>query len=126
MRLLSTGKVGIGTTTPDEMLTVAGNIHSQTIIVSEDAGADFVFAPNYDLPSLDEVAVFIEKHRHLPEIPSAEEMINEGLDLGDFNIKLLQKIEELTLYMIAMKEENEALKDRLQSVEQQLDNSSNR
>ncbi len=98
----STGDVGIGTATTDAKLTVAGRIHSQEVKVSIGAGggADFVFEKDYKLKPLDDVAEYISVNKHLPEIASAKEMKKNGLELGEMNIKLLQKIEELTLYMI--------------------------
>ncbi|WP_152620268.1 hypothetical protein [Pedobacter lusitanus] len=102
--------VGIGTVKPDAKLTVAGNIHSQEVKVSVDAGADFVFQKDYQLKPLEEVAAYIRDKNHLPEIASADEMKKNGLELGQMNIKLLQKIEELTLYMIDIKEQLESVK----------------
>ncbi|MCC9073587.1 tail fiber protein [Flavobacterium sp. F-65] len=104
------GNVGIGTKNPDSKLTVAGNIHAQEVKVTVNAGADFVFKEDYDLPSLDSVEMFIKKNNHLPEIASAKEMKENGINLSEMNIKLLQKIEEMTLYMIGFKKEIETLK----------------
>jgi hypothetical protein len=95
----SGGNVGIGTSTPDYKLDVDGTARAKELIV-ETTGADFVFENDYDLRSLEEVEAFIEEHGHLPEIPSAEQMQNEGMQVGDMQTKLLQKIEELTLYII--------------------------
>ncbi len=94
------GNVGIGTTNPTSKLTVAGTIASREVKVTVDAGADFVFENDYILPSLDSVANFIKVNKHLPEIASAKEMKENGMNLSEMNIKLLQKIEELTLYVI--------------------------
>ncbi|MBG6133548.1 hypothetical protein IWQ47_004960 [Aquimarina sp. EL_43] len=101
MTILTNGNVGIGTQNPDSKLTVKGNIHSREIKVTATAGgADFVFANEYQLPSLAEVEAFVKKNKHLPEIASAKEMEKNGIHLAEMNIKLLQKIEELTLYVI--------------------------
>ncbi|WP_291152129.1 hypothetical protein [Flavobacterium sp. UBA7680] len=94
------GNVGIGTTNATSRLTVAGNITSREVKVTVDAGADFVFENNYKLPSLDSLDKFIKENKHLPEIASAEKMKKDGINLSEMNIKLLQKVEELTLYMI--------------------------
>ncbi|RXG11376.1 interleukin-like EMT inducer protein [Leeuwenhoekiella aestuarii] len=96
------GNVGIGLDNPDEKLTVKGNIHSQEVRVDL-AGViapDYVFEKNYDLISISEVEKFINLEGHLPKIPSAEELEQEGLNLKEMNLKLLEKIEELTLYII--------------------------
>ncbi|SCY78237.1 hypothetical protein SAMN02927916_3360 [Flavobacterium anhuiense] len=90
----------IGTNERNSNLTVAGNIASREVKVTVNAGADFVFEKNYDLPSLDSIDKFIQENKHLPEIASAEEMKKDGINLSEMNIKLLQKIEEMTLYMI--------------------------
>ncbi|UOY08493.1 hypothetical protein L0P88_08030 [Muricauda sp. SCSIO 64092] len=94
------GNVGIGTAWAEAKLTVAGNIHSREIKVKVDAGADFVFNDSYDLRSLEETERFINRYKHLPEIAPEKEMLENGVLIGELNIKLLQKIEELTLYTI--------------------------
>jgi hypothetical protein len=128
----TSGNVGLGTMNPTSMLTVAGNINSREVKVTVDAGADFVFDNNYNLPSLDVVDKYIIENKHLPEIASADEMKKEGINLSEMNIKLLQKIEELTLYVIeqskeikALKKENESFKtlsERFLKIENQLEN----
>ncbi len=104
--VLGNGNVGIGTINPTSKLTVAGNITSREVKVSVDAGADFVFDKDYALPSLQEVEKFVTKNKHLPEIASAKEKQKEGINLSEMNIKLLQKIEELTLYVIEQEKKN--------------------
>jgi hypothetical protein len=113
------GNVGIGTTNPTSKLTVAGNINSREVKVTVDAGADFVFEKDYALPSLQDVEKFVTENKHLPEIASAKEMQANGINLSEMNIKLLQKIEEMTLYMIDFKKEIDALKveNRIQKEE---------
>lgn len=126
----ATNRVGIGTTTPDSKLTVAGNIHAQEVKVTVNAGADFVFHDDYILPSLKSIEKFIKENRHLPEIASEKDMQENGLFLADMNIKLLQKIEELTLYTIEQEKKlesqdktNQELKARLLRLEQLVLNS---
>ena len=72
---------------------------------------DFVFSKDYDLPQLEKIKAFIALNGHLPNIPSAEEVENSGIDLGSMDAKLLQKIEELTLYLIEQESEIEKLKE---------------
>lgn len=106
----ASGKVGIGTTSPQSTLAVNGTITTKEIEVTVDGWPDYVFEPNYPLLSLEEVASYIKKNKHLPNIPSEKEVLKEGVKLGEMNAKLLQKIEELTLYIIDLKREVEALK----------------
>lgn len=96
----SNGFVGIGTADPKAKLSVNGDVYARRVRVTPDGWADFVFESSYQLPSLQEVAGYIAVHKHLPEIPSAKEVIEQGLDLGQNQSKLLQKIEEMTLYLI--------------------------
>jgi len=98
----SSGNVGIGTLAPDEKLTVKGKIHAQEVRVDM-AGPlvpDYVFAENYNLRTLEELDEYIKQNKHLPEIPSAQEIEKNGLMLAQMNIDLLKKMEEMTLYMI--------------------------
>jgi hypothetical protein len=107
----SSGNVGIGTTTPGSyQLAVEGTMGARKVQVKQTSWADFVFKPDYQLSPLAEIENYINTNRHLPGIPSEAEVQKEGIDLGEMNKKLLQKIEELTLYMIEMKKEIEQLK----------------
>ena len=109
---VTSGNVVIGKTSQINStykLDVNGNVRANKIVVNA-TGADFVFDTAYNLFSLEEVKEFIHKNRHLPEIPSAKEMEVEGVNVGDFEVKLLQKIEELTLHLIKQQEEIEILK----------------
>lgn len=96
----SNDNVGIGTMNPTEKLSVKGKIRAQEIKVEMSNWADFVFAKDYVLPTLQETERHIQEKGHLPGIPSAMEVEKNGIELGDMNKKLLQKIEELTLYLI--------------------------
>ncbi len=103
------GNVGIGTISPDAKLTVKGNIHAEEVKVDLNVPApDYVFKEGYHLKSLQEVQDYIKEHGHLPNIPSAQEMEEEGIELGGMNMKLLEKIEELTLYIIQLKKVSDA------------------
>jgi hypothetical protein len=97
----SNANVGIGTTNPDEKLTVNGKINAKEVRIDLDFPApDYVFTNDYKLKSLREVEEFIKQNSHLPEIPSAKEIEKNGLMLAEMNMSLLKKIEELTLYSI--------------------------
>jgi hypothetical protein len=95
----ATGNVGIGTDNPTYKLSVAGNIHTTEVVV-ETGWADYVFDKKYKLPLLSDVEKFIQLNQHLPNIPSAAEIETNGLHLGDTQKRMMEKIEELTLYMI--------------------------
>jgi small-conductance mechanosensitive channel len=75
-------------------------------------GADFVFDTAYRMSPLSELEAFIRKNRHLPGISPAREMQKDGMDVGDSQTKLLQKIEELTLYLIEQDKEIQQLKQQ--------------
>ena len=97
--------VGIGTdNTQGYKLAIAGKTITEEIKVSlVQNWPDYVFENHYHLRSLEEVEQHINEKGHLPEIPSEEEVYNDGIELGQMNAKLLQKIEELTLYLIEQK-----------------------
>ena len=133
-------KVGIGTVNPDEMLTVNGTIHSTEVKVTQTVPADYVFQKyytgkselksDYTFPTLPEIENFTKKNNHLPGVPSAKEMQEKGISLGEMSNILLQKIEELTLYTIEQQKELERLKvenenykslaERLSAIENEL------
>ena len=104
--LYSMGNLGIGTTdTKGYKLAVNGKIRAQEIKVEAANWPDYVFAKDYSLLSLKETESHIREKGHLPGIPSAEEAKANGIDLGKMNAKLLQKIEELTIYLIQQQKE---------------------
>src|SRR5215217_3561518 len=105
-------KMAIGTSKhdADAYLTVGGNINARELKIKVDAGADFVFDNDYALPELAHIEEYINLNKHLPDIPSANAMRQNGLAVGGFQIKLLQKIEELTLHLIRQQKEMEMLK----------------
>lgn len=99
------GSVAIGTTTPGEYkLAVKGTIGAMRLKVTQ-TWADFVFDSAYQLPTLEEVALHVKTYKHLPGIPSEKEIAEKGLDVGEMQQKQMQKIEELTLYMIELKKQ---------------------
>ena len=118
MSILTNGNVGIGTTAPDAKLAVRGDIHTQEVRVDLNGAVapDFVFEPDYKLRTLTETETYIKANKHLPEIPSATEMEQNGIELKTMNLKLLQKVEELTLYTI---EQDKTLKLQQQLIELQ-------
>lgn len=122
MSIGSSGSVGIGTTNPGTFkLAVEGGVGCREVMVTETSPfPDYVFADTYDLPSLSFVEDYINAHQHLPEIPSAKEVEEQGgVKLGEMNIKLLKKIEELTLYMIDQNKKTDELIERLDALEKE-------
>ncbi|MDR2270601.1 MAG: hypothetical protein LBF27_06815 [Sphingobacterium sp.] len=110
--LVVEGNVGIGTLTPQEKLSVKGKIRAQEVKVETTNWPDYVFEPGYKLPSLSETERFIRENGHLPEVPKAAEVEENGIYLGEMNKILLKKIEELTLQAIA--------EDKLRSKQQEV------
>jgi hypothetical protein len=111
------GNVGIGTMSPQYPLAVNGTIQAKEVLVNT-GWSDYVFDPGYRLQPLSEVATYVQENHHLPEIPSAAEVAEKGISLGDMQSKLLAKVEELTLHMIQAEKENHELKERLVRLEQ--------
>ncbi|RXG11372.1 hypothetical protein DSM03_1179 [Leeuwenhoekiella aestuarii] len=107
---LNNGSLGIATSTPDEKLTVNGKIHSKEVRVDLSVPApDYVLEKDYSLKPLDEVENYIIANKHLPEIPSANDFEREGISVGEMNMLLLKKIEELTLHLISQNKKVENL-----------------
>ncbi|MEZ4875064.1 MAG: tail fiber protein [Flavobacteriaceae bacterium] len=123
------GKIGIGTTLPDELLTVKGKIHTQEVLVDLEGAVapDYVFEryyegtsetkPQYERLSLTAIETFIKQHHHLPGIPSAQELDKNGMSLKEMNLVLLEKIEELTMFVIEQQKEIDTLKGKIHSPE---------
>ena len=109
-------RVGIGTQNPLYKLDVAGTIRANEIIVNT-TGADFVFADDYQLRPLSEVKTFIQENKHLPEIKSAQEMQENGVGINELQTQLLQKIEELTLYILQQEEKIKQQDLRIKALE---------
>jgi hypothetical protein len=118
------GNVGIGTTNPQHKLSVNGTIKAKEVIVETTGWSDYVFADNYRLTPLSEVAAHIAEKKHLPGMPSAAEVVENGVNVAQVQAALLAKVEELTLHLIAqekslreLKAENETLKTRMGTYE---------
>ncbi len=119
MSMTQGGYVGIGSTNPDSELTVRGKIHCEEVQVDLQVPADYVFEKyytgaselkeEYNMPTLEEVEAYTKENHHLPNIPSAAEIKEEGLHLKEMTNLLLQKIEELTLYTIEQEKRIKAL-----------------
>ncbi len=111
-----TGGTKLGTTflVKGDNASLQGKFEAKEIKVTLTPTADFVFEESYNLPKLEDVEKHIKEKRHLPEIASAKEMEKEGVNVGEFQIKLLQKIEELTLYTI---EQNKLIKEQQKRIE---------
>lgn len=111
------GNLGIGTANPQSELAVDGTITAREVVVTTTGWPDFVFEESYSLMPLNELETAIEALGHLPEIPSAEQVAEGGVAVGEMQAKLLQKVEELTLYMIDLEKSNQELRERVSQLE---------
>ncbi|OPB95685.1 hypothetical protein BAS10_10060 [Elizabethkingia meningoseptica] len=105
---------------PNGNISVNNKLEAREIKVTTTPTADFVFEDHYKLPDLESVEKHIREKKHLPEIASAAEMQKEGVNIGDFQIKLLQKIEELTLYSIEQNKQNKQQQERILKLEEEV------
>jgi hypothetical protein len=114
VRIHPSGNVGIGVDTPDQKLTVDGTVRCEEVKVELIAGSgpDYVFESTYNLLPLSEVESYIKANKHLPEVPSAKQMEEEGLNLKEMNLLLLRKVEELTLHLIEQEKKIDELSKR--------------
>ena len=115
------GDVSIGALAVPEgyMLAVDGKVIAKEIRVQADPWPDYVFKNDYSLPALPELESQIRAAGHLPGIPSAEEVNAEGIELGDMNRRLLEKVEELTLYLIEQDKQIRALQEDVRELKRQ-------
>ncbi|GHN02422.1 hypothetical protein WSM22_39110 [Cytophagales bacterium WSM2-2] len=123
------GFVGIGTSTPKYELSVNGSIIAKSAVFVENLPGewpDYVFSKDYSLMPLQEVEKFIEVNRHLPGVPSQEEIKKEGLNLGEMEMIMMKKIEELTLHMIQIEKENKLIQSENASLKSQVKELQNR
>jgi len=141
MHIHDDGNVGLGTVAPKAKLEVVGNAIIGTVpvgkmpsgyslyvekgilaekvkvaVLSSSNWADHVFEKDYKLMPLEEVKNYIEENKHLPDIPSSQELVKNGLDLAEMQAKQMQKIEELTLYMLELKKQVDNLKQENESL----------
>ena len=116
------GNVGIGgNPTAAYKLAVEGHIGAREVNVTNSVWPDYVFMETYHLPTLTELEQFIKENHHLPDIPSANEVNENGVDLGSMNGLLLEKIEQLMLYTIAQQKEIEEKENRVKALEKRLE-----
>src|SRR6185312_14242961 len=122
MIVKASGLVGIGTTNPCSgstsncKLAVKGAIRANEVVVDTN-WSDYVFDADYRLAPLSDVAAYVKDNHHLPDIPSAAEVADKGVSLGDMQAKLLAKVEELTLHMIQLEKENTELRRRVARID---------
>jgi len=128
--LVVKGSVSIGTPNidPNSVINANGTIRSKKVKVEATDWPDYVFEPNFQLRPLHELESYIKVNKHLPEVPSAQEVEKDGLDLGQMDATLLKKIEELTLYTIeqekkihAQESENTALKELVKNLAERIE-----
>jgi len=116
IKAASNGNVGIGTANPTEKLSVKGTIRAQEIKVEASPWPDYVFNDDHQLMPLDSLANFVKEKKHLPNIAPAKSVEENGVALGELNRQLLQKIEEMTLYLIQQNKEIKGLKQEISSL----------
>ncbi|MFM8912019.1 MAG: hypothetical protein ACKOE6_03730, partial [Flammeovirgaceae bacterium] len=126
--MLTQGRLNIGSAPSvgtTYKLAVAGKIAAWDeikVFTNGTSFPDYVFAPDYQLRSLEETEKYIKENSHLPEVPSAADIAKDGMSLNGMNEILLKKVEELTLYMIEMKKENEKMKEEIEVLKKTVKN----
>jgi hypothetical protein len=115
---IPSGNVGIGTTNPTEKLSVNGKIQAKEVIV-QTGWSDYVFDESYKLKALSEVEAYVKAEKHLPGIPSAQEVAEHGVSMGEMQSKLLAQVEELTLHLIAQEKQLKQQQEQLRTLARQ-------
>jgi hypothetical protein len=121
--IITGGNVGVGTTSPQSRLHVDGDLRvtNGRILVNGTTMnvPDYVFEADYPLLSLDEVRVYLASEKHLPNVPSAQTIQQGDLDMSEFQLKLLEKVEELTLYTLAQDEQLKTQQAQIEALQEQ-------
>jgi uncharacterized protein YaiE (UPF0345 family)/FtsZ-binding cell division protein ZapB len=120
--LLQNGNIGIGTANPQSLLSVNGTITGKQMTVTQTGWSDFVFDPAYRLPDLSSTSAYIKAYHHLPGIPSAKQIEDKGLNIGDMEKKQMQKIEEITLYLIQAEKSIDELRNQNEQLQNEMEN----
>lgn len=107
-----------GNVVVEGVFVVENMISAKQVKVTSSGWPDYVFKKEYTPMPLADVESYIQAHQHLPGVPSGQEVVENGVDVGKMQAKLLEKVEELTLYLIEVKRENQQLKQRLESLEE--------
>ncbi|WP_157977031.1 hypothetical protein [Taibaiella helva] len=113
LRVLQNGNIAIGLDTAVEKLAVNGRVKATGFVTDASSFPDYVFAPSYKLRSIDALAGFVQEHHKLPGMPSEKEVLSKGLNLAEVSVSTLEKVEELSLYIIQ-------LNDRIKQLEAKL------
>jgi hypothetical protein len=117
---LGSGNVGIGVESPVYKLEVCGTIRAKEVRV-ETGWCDYVFDKGYKLRSIDELEQYLNDNKHLPGIASASEVEKDGLKVGEMNKAMMEKIEELTLYVIQLSKDNKKLNNDNEKMQKEID-----
>ena len=120
--VIYTDDIGVGTSNPVTELTVNGIITCEEVDVIVDVFPDHVFDEDHEMMSLHDLEQYIQQHNRLPKMPSEKEVLENGLGLGKLSIILTEKIEEITLHLIQLNKENEALRKKVEQLDRVIAN----